>query len=91
MEKTAERDGKVYEIGYLIVPSIGDEKVAGQVTRLKTFSPSTRRRLLPMSRPMLRPLAYTMVKKNRYGEPTFRQRLLWLDQVRGRSCRGATH
>ncbi len=35
MEKTGERDAKVYEIGFLIVPSIAEEKIAAETVAIK--------------------------------------------------------
>jgi ribosomal protein S6 len=63
MEKTAERDVKVYEIGYLIVPSIPEEKVAGEVTVIKDVLAKHKAEVIADESATLRPLAYTMVKK----------------------------
>jgi ribosomal protein S6 len=63
MEKTAERDAKVYEIGYLIVPSIPEEKVAGQVSAIKDILNKHKAEVIADESAMLRPLAYTMIKK----------------------------
>lgn len=63
MEKTAERDVKVYEIGYLIVPSIGDEKVSGEVSAIKDIIAKHKAEVIADESATLRPLAYTMVKK----------------------------
>ena len=63
MEKTAERDAKVYEIGYLIVPSIPEEKVAGQMSAIKDILSKHKAEVIADESAMLRPLAYTMVKK----------------------------
>ena len=63
MEKTAERDVKVYEIGYLIVSSIPEEKVAGQVSAIKDVLAKHKAEVIADESATLRPLAYTMVKK----------------------------
>jgi ribosomal protein S6 len=63
MEKTAERDVKVYEIGYLIVPSIPEEKVAGEVSSIKDILAKHKAEVIADESAVLRPLAYTMVKK----------------------------
>lgn len=63
MEKTAERDVKVYEIGYLIVPSIPEEKVAGQTSAIKDILAKHKAEVIADESASLRPLAYTMIKK----------------------------
>ena len=63
MEKTAEREIKVYEIGYLIVPSIPEEKVSGQVSAIKDILSKHKAEVIADESATLRPLAYTMVKK----------------------------
>ena len=63
MEKTAERDVKVYEIGYLIVPSIPEEKVAGQVSAIKDILSKHKAEVIADEPAALRSLAYTMIKK----------------------------
>jgi ribosomal protein S6 len=63
MEKTAEREIKVYEIGYLIVPLIPGEKVAGQVSAIKDILSKHKAEVIADESATLRPLAYTMIKK----------------------------
>jgi len=63
MEKTADRDVKVYEIGYLIVPSIPEEKVAGEVIAIKDILNKHKAEVIADESAILRPLAYTMIKK----------------------------
>jgi ribosomal protein S6 len=63
MEKTAEREVKVYEIGYLIVPSIPEEKVAGEVSAIKDILNKHKAEVIADELATLRPLAYTMIKK----------------------------
>src|ERR1035437_2734368 len=63
MEKTAERDVKVYEIGYLIVPSIPEEKIAGEIGTIKDILSKHKAELIADESATLRPLAYTMIKK----------------------------
>jgi ribosomal protein S6 len=63
MEKTAEREVKVYEIGYLIVPSIPEEKVSGEINAIKDILAKHKAGIIADESATLRPLAYTMVKK----------------------------
>ena len=63
MEKTAEREVKVYEIGFLIVSSIPEEKVAGEVSAIKDILAKHKVEVIADEGAMLRPLAYTMIKK----------------------------
>lgn len=63
MEKTAERDVKVYEIGYLILPSIPEEKVSGEIGAIKDILSKHKAEVIADESAVLRPLAYTMVKK----------------------------
>jgi ribosomal protein S6 len=63
MEKTAERDVKVYEIGYLIVPSIPEEKVSGEIATIKDILAKHKAEVIADEAASMRSLAYTMVKK----------------------------
>ena len=63
MEKTAERDVKVYEVGYLIVPSIPAEKVAAEISIIKDVLSKHKAEVIADETASLRSLAYTMVKK----------------------------
>ncbi|HAO64832.1 TPA: hypothetical protein DCQ44_02520 [Candidatus Taylorbacteria bacterium] len=63
MEKTAERDVKVYEIGYLLVPTIPEEKVAGEISAIKEVLAKHKAELIADEAATLRPLSYTMIKK----------------------------
>src|ERR1035437_2325699 len=63
MEKTTERDVKVYEIGYLILPSIPEEKVSGEISLIKDILIKHKAEVIADESATLRPLAYTMVKK----------------------------
>ena len=63
MEKTAERDAKVYEIGYLIVPSVPAEGVAEQTNMIKDILAKHKAGVIADESATLRALSYTMVKK----------------------------
>jgi len=63
MEKTAEREVKVYEIGYLIVPSVPEEKIAEEINTIKDILNKHKAELIADETASLRPLAYTMIKK----------------------------
>lgn len=63
MEKTAERDAKVYEIGFLIVPSIPEEKIAAETAGIKDILAKHKATLIADETASMRRLAYTMVKK----------------------------
>ena len=63
MEKTAERDAKVYEIGFLIVPSIPEEKIAAETAGIKDVLAKHKATLIADETASMRRLAYTMIKK----------------------------
>lgn len=54
---------QVYEIGYLLVSSIPEEKVANEVDSLKEILSKKGAEFISEEAPELRTLAYTMVKK----------------------------
>jgi ribosomal protein S6 len=54
---------QVYEIGYLLVPSIPEEKVASEVSLLKEILSKKDAEFIGEETPELRTLAYTMIKK----------------------------
>lgn len=54
---------QVYEIGYLLVSSIPEEKVAQEVASLKEILSKKGAKFIGEEAPELRTLAYTMVKK----------------------------
>lgn len=58
------KDGmRIYEIGYLIVPSIAEEKIIGEVDRLKSVIGKSGGEIFAEEFPSKKILAYTMVKK----------------------------
>ncbi len=63
MEKTAERDAKVYEIGFLIVPSIPEEKIAEETAGIKDILAKHKATLIADEMASMRRLSYTMIKK----------------------------
>lgn len=64
MEKNLKEDiMQVYEIGYLLVSSIPEEKVADEVTTLKAVLTKKDAEFIGEEAPELRTLAYTMIKK----------------------------
>jgi|ERR1035437_2756370 ribosomal protein S6 len=60
---TNDEKGKVYEIGYVLVSSIPQEKVAAEATSLKDVLVKAGASVLAEENPELTQLAYTMVKK----------------------------
>ncbi len=64
MEKNMKEDrSQVYEIGYLLVSSIPEEKVAHEVDSLKEILSKKGAEFISEEAPELRTLAYTMIKK----------------------------
>lgn len=64
MEKVIKDDqSQVYEIGYLLVSSIPEEKVNSEVESLKEILTKKDAEFLGEEAPELRTLAYTMIKK----------------------------
>jgi ribosomal protein S6 len=53
---------RVYEVGYLLLPSIPEEKLAEHVATLKKFVADGSGKLISEENPQSRPLAYEMVK-----------------------------
>jgi len=58
-----EERTQVYEIGYLLVSSIPEEKVADEAAKLKAILTKKGAEFIGEEAPELRTLAYTMVKK----------------------------
>ena len=54
---------KVYEVGYLIVSSVPQEKVATEIATFEKFLAGKGAVTIAHEAPELRPLAYTMIKK----------------------------
>ncbi len=53
---------KIYELGYLLVPSIAEENVAKEVETIKSILAKYEAEVITEDFPKLRPLAYAMVK-----------------------------
>ncbi len=65
MEKTEtqhEKQSKVYELGYLLVPSIAEENVASEVQAIKSVLENHEAVFITEDFPKLNSLAYTMPK-----------------------------
>lgn len=58
----AEEELKVYELGYLIVPTVPEEHLAGEVQKIKDVIVREKGTLVSDESPKLRTLAYTIVK-----------------------------
>lgn len=56
-------ESKVYEIGYLLVSSIPEEKVSAKVDELKTVLSAKKVEMIGEEAPVLETLSYTMIKK----------------------------
>ncbi len=58
------KDGvKIYEIGYLIVPSVPEEKVAGEVEKIRSVISKFGGEIFAGEEARKKVLAYTMIKK----------------------------
>jgi len=62
INKEEELVPQVFEIGYLIVPTIPEEKVGERVTALKTLIEQNKGSFISEAFPKIRPLAYEMLK-----------------------------
>ena len=63
IENLKEDRQQVYEIGYLLVSSVPEEKVASEVASLKEILSKKEAEFIGEEAPELRTLAYTMIKK----------------------------
>jgi len=74
MEKVLkEEQTQVYEIGYLLVSSIPEEKVGSETTSLKEILSKKGAEFIGEEMPELRTLAYTMIKKMGTSNHRFNQ------------------
>lgn len=55
-------EARVYEVGYLLVPTIAEEEVGAQYTNLKDLVVSMGGEMISDEMPKMIPLAYTMLK-----------------------------
>lgn len=65
-ERTNPTDSrvKVYEVGYLLLPTIPEEHLGGEVDSIKSLIEKHEGAFITEDFPKLRPLAYTMKKAN---------------------------
>ena len=66
----------IYEVGYLVVPTMAEDKVTEEVSSIRALLEKTGATILAEDFPKLRPLAYTMersteTKKNKFNEGYF--------------------
>lgn len=57
-----ERENRIYEVGYLLLPSIPEEQLSAKVTEIKETISNLGGQFISEEDPSLRPLAYEMVK-----------------------------
>ncbi len=64
MEKTENNDiqTKIYEFGYILVPTLAEEQITGEVEPIKALIEKHGGVFISDEFPKLRPLAYTMIK-----------------------------
>lgn len=53
---------RVYEVGYLLLPSIPEEKVPDEVSHITKFITDAKGTIIKSGEPMIQPLAYEMEK-----------------------------
>ena len=61
-ETTGDKRQKIYEIGYLLLPTIAEEHVAAEVEAIKSIIEKREGAFIAEDFPKLRQLAYTMTK-----------------------------
>lgn len=61
-DQTIKEDGKIYEIGYLIVPTVSAENLPAEVTKVKDVLEARKAVVISEEFPKFRPLAYEMRK-----------------------------
>ncbi|MFA6338494.1 MAG: 30S ribosomal protein S6 [Candidatus Paceibacterota bacterium] len=63
VEKTEKEEGiKIYEIGYLLLSNIGEDRVGEEVTKIKSAVEDNKGQIFADEFPKMRPLAYTIYK-----------------------------
>jgi len=60
--KYETQEPRIYEVGYLVIPSIGEEELPQAVTTIKEVILAKEAQVISEEYPKLIPLAYTMVK-----------------------------
>lgn len=73
MIESAKENGKVYEIGFHIAPIVGDEKVAYEVSLIKSALESIKAEVIGEDFPRLRVLAYPLSKAIGGVKKTFKE------------------
>jgi ribosomal protein S6 len=79
MKATENKTGEkmhVYEVGYLLMPTVSEDQISGEVDSLRKIFADAKAEIIAEGEPVLTTLAYTMVKtidaKNRkYNEGYF--------------------
>ena len=61
-EKGTKEEGKIYEIGFHILPFVGDQAVSNEVGEIKNLLDSIKAVIVSEAFPRLRPLAYPLSK-----------------------------
>lgn len=61
-EKGTKEEGKIYEIGFHILPFVGDQAVSNEVGEIKNLLDSIKAVVVSEDFPRLRPLAYPLSK-----------------------------
>lgn len=62
-EKEGAGESRIYEIGYLVVPTVSEEELPREVTALKDMLDKEKAVIIAEEFPKLRPLAYPMQKR----------------------------
>jgi len=63
LNKEMQEDVKIYELGYHIVPTVGDENLPAEVSKVKTSIESHGGMFISEEFPVAHELAYTITKK----------------------------
>lgn len=58
-----QKEARIYEVGYLVVPSVSEEELPREVTALKDVLEKEKAAMISEEFPKLRPLAYAMQKR----------------------------
>lgn len=61
-DESEEAEGGVYEISYIIVPSVGDNGLASEVGKIKAIIEKNSKAIISESFPEMKELSYEMVK-----------------------------
>lgn len=72
-ENIAKEDSKVYEIGFHIAPIVGDDKIAYEVSLIKSILENLKAEIISEDFPRLRVLAYSLSKAIGGRKMTFKE------------------